>query len=100
MGYLIFNTLHEAQSANEQITANMVSAESNRTDSEGHLISVSVNGNLQPEAIRTTTWSKPIELTNHRFAIPAPPLDWMGGVDAIIQELSPSDFPEPEEPFI
>lgn len=94
MGYLVFNTLHEAQAANEQITANMVAAESNRADNEGRLISVSVYGNLQPEAIRTTAWSEPIELTNNRFAIPAPPLNWMQGINTQIVELTDADIPE------
>ena len=98
MGYLIFNTRLEAEAVNNLITANMLIAESNRA-SENGLLSVSVNGQIRPEATLTTQWAVVVKLTGNRFAIPAPPSEWMGGVDAIIQELSPSDFPKPENPF-
>jgi hypothetical protein len=98
MGYLVFNDIEQAQAVNNQIIANMLASESERVTGSG-LLSISVNGNLRAEAIKTTQWAEVIELTNNRFAIPAPPEKYMDGINEPIVALEQDDFPQAENPF-
>lgn len=73
MAYLVFDTLEQAQTAQAQIDANLLSLimiNDPESVSETGIIGRNANtGELDFEAARTTTWSAPTEFTQGWYLI-------------------------------
>jgi hypothetical protein len=83
MGYLVYNNRELAESQEQLLSGNirnwMQQNLPERIES-GALVSVDINGNLQPTATKTIKWADVIESVDGRFGFVCPTQNDMGNV--------------------
>ena len=89
MAYLVFDTLEQAQTAQTQIDANILSLimiNDPESVSETGIIGRNANtGELDFEAARTTTWSIPTEFAQGWYLIKPDQVDLLEGVEGFVE---------------